>query len=137
VTQVAAGVYPFLFPRYLLKDRYENLAKIKKIESPLLIIHGTRDSIVPYEHGLKLYEAARQPKLMLSVPGGDHNTVIQDAGEKYFEYLENFLQNNLNDESDDNSNERKCKYKEAEIAPTNEHTVTPKVQISDVEECTL
>lgn len=40
--------------------------------TPLLIFHGTDDRIVPYRQGVMLYEAAKEPKEMMTIPGGHH-----------------------------------------------------------------
>ena len=38
----------------LIKDRFNNLDSIKKVKSPTLIIHGTEDKFVPFNHAKKL-----------------------------------------------------------------------------------
>jgi fermentation-respiration switch protein FrsA (DUF1100 family) len=40
--------------------------------TPLLIIHGTKDEIVPLEQGKTLFAAAAGPKTMFTVEGGRH-----------------------------------------------------------------
>jgi len=40
--------------------------------TPLLIIHGEHDNVVPPEFGLSLYRLAQEPKTFWSVPGGRH-----------------------------------------------------------------
>ena len=54
--------YPYLPVRFLLKDRYDSISKIKKINSPILIMHGRKDDIVPFFMGKKLFEKANSPK---------------------------------------------------------------------------
>ena len=54
--------YPFLPVKWLLKDKYESSKKIKNINSPILVMHGKVDSIVPFNMGKKIYELANQPK---------------------------------------------------------------------------
>ena len=54
--------YPYLPVRLLLKDKYESNKKIKNIKSPILIMHGKVDKIVPFYMGEKMYELANQPK---------------------------------------------------------------------------
>ena len=54
--------YPYLPVRFLLKDRYDSISKIKKINSPILIMHGKKDDIVPFFMGKKLFEKANSPK---------------------------------------------------------------------------
>lgn len=54
-----------------------NMSGIKRIRCPVLIIHGTEDSVVPYQCGLDLFEARCKVQLpqwpMCSIPGADHN----------------------------------------------------------------
>jgi hypothetical protein len=45
--------YPYLPVRFLLKDKYESDKKIKKVKSPILIMHGKIDKIVPFYMGKK------------------------------------------------------------------------------------
>ena len=54
--------YPYLPVKFLLKDRYDSFSKIKKINSPILIMHGRKDDIVPFFMGKKLFEKANSPK---------------------------------------------------------------------------
>ena len=42
--------YPYLPVKLLLKDKY-NSEKIKNIKTPILIMHGKRDNIVPFYMG--------------------------------------------------------------------------------------
>jgi uncharacterized protein len=58
----AKNVYPYFPINLLLKDRYENDKKIMDITSPILIMHGEADNIVPFWMGKKLYELANEPK---------------------------------------------------------------------------
>jgi fermentation-respiration switch protein FrsA (DUF1100 family) len=46
-------------------DRFDNLRKIKKVHCPVLIIHGTQDSVINAFHGRELFAAANQPKQAL------------------------------------------------------------------------
>ncbi|WP_083500060.1 alpha/beta hydrolase [Legionella waltersii] len=63
--------YPFLFIKPW--DRFESLERIKQINAPLLVLHGKRDSIVPYEEGLAIFNAAHEPKKMLTFEDKNHN----------------------------------------------------------------
>jgi uncharacterized protein len=54
--------YPYIPVKFLLKDKFENYKKIKKINIPVLVMHGEADQIVPFEMGKKIYEIANQPK---------------------------------------------------------------------------
>ena len=54
--------YPYIPVNLLLKDKFENYKKIKKIDSPILVMHGEIDQIVPFSMGKKIFEMANEPK---------------------------------------------------------------------------
>jgi len=58
----AKTFYPYIPINLLLKDKFENYKKIKKINSPILIMHGELDQIVPFSMGKKIYKMANKPK---------------------------------------------------------------------------
>ena len=73
-SMVAAGKskYPIFPIRLLLKDRYESDKKIKNIKSPVLIMHGEQDKIVPFWMGEKMFELANEPKYSYFSKYDDH-----------------------------------------------------------------
>ncbi len=74
--------------RLLCFDKFNNIAKIKKLGCPVLIIHGTDDRIIPAWHGRKLFEAAGEPRFCLWVEGAGHNDDIAEiAGESYWQKI--------------------------------------------------
>ncbi|MGC9972982.1 MAG: alpha/beta hydrolase [Bryobacteraceae bacterium] len=85
---VAASVLPVIGP--LLIFSYNSASKIQRVHAPLLFIHGDRDSIVPLELGRALFNAAREPKAFWTVPGADHNDLVEAAGPRYRERLREF-----------------------------------------------
>ena len=56
----------------LITQRFDAAARVGKIGSPLLVVHGTQDSTIKPELGRKLFEAAQQPKAFVLVEGGSH-----------------------------------------------------------------
>ena len=58
----AKKFYPYIPVSLLLKDKFENYKKIKNINSPILVMHGEVDQIVPFFMGKKIYELANKPK---------------------------------------------------------------------------
>ena len=68
----AKSNYPIFPIKLLLKDKYESDKKIKNIKSPILIMHGEVDKIVPFWMGKKLYELANQPKYSYFPKYDDH-----------------------------------------------------------------
>ncbi len=54
--------YPFIPVSLFQRDRYNSIKKIKKINSPILVLHGKADTLVPYYMGKKIYDNANEPK---------------------------------------------------------------------------
>ena len=55
--------YPYLPVKiYLLKDRYDTISKINMVKSPIMIMHGEKDDVVPFSMGKRLFEKANSPK---------------------------------------------------------------------------
>lgn len=75
-------IYPF--------NKFESIHKIGNVHCPILFIHGTNDTLIPYWHGQKLFEAANKPKTFYTVENAGHNDVHEVAGKKYFEEILNF-----------------------------------------------
>ena len=84
--------YPYLPVRLLLKDKYESDKKIKNIKSPILIMHGKVDNIVPFHMGRKMYELANEPKYFYFSEYDDH---MMEYNEKLLKVLKDFI-NSLN-----------------------------------------
>ena len=59
----------------LIGDRYNSVALVDRIDCPLLILHGTDDELVPLAQGRKLFDAAREPKRLVTVDAADHMNV--------------------------------------------------------------
>jgi len=72
ITNAAKIYYPYLPVNIILKDRYDSIGKIKNITTPILIMHGKKDNIVPQKMGLELYEKANQPKFSYFPENDDH-----------------------------------------------------------------
>jgi uncharacterized protein len=73
LADVAAVHYPWLPTRRLLLDKYPSIERIASVSAPLLVISGDRDDIVPESLSKRLYDAAREPKRYVVIPGAGHN----------------------------------------------------------------
>jgi fermentation-respiration switch protein FrsA (DUF1100 family) len=72
----------------LQKDKYSSLKKLKKIKSPILVLHGKSDKLVPFYMGKKIYDAASEPKYYY-FPEFDNHMMTYD--ENMLKTLSNFL----------------------------------------------
>ncbi len=68
----AAGHYPYLPARVLVRDRYDSISKIKNIGTKLLVFHGDKDRVVPMALGQELFEAANEPKIFHHFANAGH-----------------------------------------------------------------
>ena len=68
---VARYQYPWIFlPPW---DKFDSLSRIKKIKTPLLILHGKKDVIVPFKQGEALYHEANPPKRFIAFASKGHS----------------------------------------------------------------
>ena len=80
--------YPLLPTGLLLKDKYETDKKIQKVFSPILILHGKKDNIVPFEMGEDLFNLANNPKFNYFVENDDH---MMDFNEDLINSINKFI----------------------------------------------
>lgn len=64
---------------WALKSRYNSIGKIRNIQTPLAIVHGDKDTLVPIEMGKELYNAHPGRKSFHKVHGAGHND-LSDLG---------------------------------------------------------
>lgn len=57
-TDVPAMARRFLFPPFLVRDRFDGRAAVAEYGGPVLVFHGRNDDLIPFEHGEALAEAA-------------------------------------------------------------------------------
>ncbi len=86
----AKKFYPYIPVGLLLKDKFENKNKIKNIKSPILIMHGEKDQIVPFEMGKKMFEIANEPKYSYFTKYDNH---MMEYDESLVKALNSFLIN--------------------------------------------
>ncbi len=90
VPAMAREHYPFV-PAFLIRNRFDNGAKIAAVPVPKLFLVAGRDEIVPPEQSLRLYELAREPKRLFVIPGARHNDTYLVGGDAYWREWEEFL----------------------------------------------
>ncbi|KAB2931134.1 MAG: alpha/beta fold hydrolase [Leptonema illini] len=91
----AVGAFHFMPPGfkwlpYLITcDRFNNLSKAKSIESPVLIVHGRNDTVVPFYMGEELHAAF--PESVFLAVESDHNDVFFRMSDRQWQRLFIFL----------------------------------------------
>jgi uncharacterized protein len=70
----AAQAYPWA-PEWVLKYPLRTDAIIGDVKSPILLIHGSEDKLIPLSHSERLKALARSPVELLVVPGAGHSDI--------------------------------------------------------------
>ncbi len=78
IEESAKIYYPYLPVRLLLKDKYDSLSKINAVKTPILIMHGKKDDIVPFFMGKELFKKANNPKYSYFTEDDDHMMKFDD-----------------------------------------------------------
>jgi uncharacterized protein len=77
---LARRVMPLLPTGLILRHHFRNEEKIGSLKVPILIAHGRRDSIIPFEMSEKLASAAKgSPQVTTVFVDTDHNDLFQLA----------------------------------------------------------
>ena len=78
---------------FVMKGEYNNAEKIKRVTSPVLILHGVDDKFIDIEkNGKVIYRNANEPKKFIAVPEADHSEVPWKMGEAvYIDTVKNFI----------------------------------------------
>lgn len=80
-------VVPF---RIMPFEKFPNVKRIDKIDCPLLLIHGTDDSVIPFSHSEELLAAAQQPKTLVPIVNAGHNDVLWVGEAIYLQSIQDF-----------------------------------------------
>ncbi len=78
---VAAEKLPWLPMRWLVHDRYDNLAKIAAVDAPILLLHGAADTMIGPAHSAALQAANPKARLVV-VPKFGHELAYQDVAQR-------------------------------------------------------
>ena len=86
---IAAGAYPFVPVRWLMKDQFRSDLRVAQVKAPILVLHGDRDDVVPIASGERLFSLITGPKRFLRIAGGGHENLggfgVIEAARKFVE----------------------------------------------------
>jgi len=94
---MARRVFPIPLIEYVVKSRFDSLQKIRDVHAPILIVHGARDEVVPFEMGQQLFQAAPEPKRFYPIERATHNNLMEVGGESYLACLRGFVADSARD----------------------------------------
>jgi fermentation-respiration switch protein FrsA (DUF1100 family) len=83
--------YPYMPVHLAALFNYPTIDYIRSIRCPVMIIHSRNDEVIPFEFGLRLYDAANEPKEFVEI-SGSHNDGFLFSGEVYRSAWSNWLE---------------------------------------------
>ena len=92
---MASKVSPLLPIGWAIQSKFDAMRNVPHLKLPKLFLHGTKDEIVPYEFGRKLFDAAVEPKEFYDIEGAGHNNTYGMGGIDYFAALDRFISKTL------------------------------------------
>jgi pimeloyl-ACP methyl ester carboxylesterase len=75
---VATGLIPG-WTAWAMPDVWDNEKRLAGIALPLLIVHSRSDEVIPYQHALRLCQAAQGPVRMVLLEGLPHDAPLDPA----------------------------------------------------------
>jgi fermentation-respiration switch protein FrsA (DUF1100 family) len=89
IPAMAQRIYFWLPTRLLVRNRFDNLAKITQCSRPVFIAHGSADDLIPMDQSKQLFNAAIEPKQFFPIPGQGHDEFVPF---EFFAVLSAFLE---------------------------------------------
>ena len=92
IVNYKGGVYKFFPVKLLLNQKFDSISKLRKLDIPILLIHGTEDVLVPTYMSQELFAVTPvKIKDLYIVPGASHNNITAIAGDKYLNKINEFV----------------------------------------------
>ncbi len=92
LSDVAAGHFPFLPVRFIMRDRYDNVHSLQAYDGRVFVLLAGDDEVVPTRYGEKLYASYHGTKDKIVVEGAGHNTILTATTAAEWRRLISFFQ---------------------------------------------
>jgi pimeloyl-ACP methyl ester carboxylesterase len=76
VPDVAHQKFIKILPYFILIDRFSNKSKARYIKDPVLLIHGSKDRLIPYGMSVKLNKLFPDSEL-ITINNADHVNIFR------------------------------------------------------------
>jgi uncharacterized protein len=91
IVDIGAARYPMFPVRWIIRNPFNAIDKVRGIRAPILFLHSPEDAVVPFAEGRRLFDAATAPKTFVEVRGGhiESSEVDRDV---FYGAVRSFLQ---------------------------------------------
>jgi hypothetical protein len=93
-SEVGAHHYPWLPVGLIIRDRWDNVAALRKYHGPVAMMIAGQDEVVTPAQGHKLFDSYAGPKRKWVDQDATHNTVVNADSEPWWREVSNFLVEN-------------------------------------------
>lgn len=117
-------------------DFFCSVDKAKDISAPVLILHGNKDTIVPYMHGKILSKKISEKNLFefVTIKGANHNNTLKTSRDFVYKRIRRFISHSTNVDFNENyevSTEEEMKKKLVNTEENNINDIHLKINITE------
>lgn len=78
---------------FLAGDSFDNLSKAPHLIAPVLVVHGTADTIIPWAMGKKVFDEIKAEKKFVSIESAGHNDLSTQYSNEYWTAIDTCIRN--------------------------------------------
>jgi pimeloyl-ACP methyl ester carboxylesterase len=86
-----AAVHGLSSVAFLAGSAFDNVSRCRRIASPVLVIHGRDDEVVPFAMGARVHELLTCSKRLVDIPGAHHNDLEYINPRAYWGAIDEFV----------------------------------------------
>jgi hypothetical protein len=79
------------FLAFFSRYRFPCAEFLRRVNVPVLVMHGDDDHVVPLEQGRRLFDGIAGSKQFVRIRGGDHNDLTPSDPEVYWQAVDRFV----------------------------------------------
>jgi hypothetical protein len=88
---LARTLLPLMVLSLFSTYRFPAAEFLQRVSTPVLVMHGDRDSVIPFGQGRALFERIPGPKRFVTLRGGDHSDFAPRDPRAYWESVDGFV----------------------------------------------
>jgi uncharacterized protein len=88
---MAQSRFWYLPARWLVRDRYDNIANLAGYIGPVAVLLAENDEVVPVKFGRRLFDSLKSRKRLWVFKGANHNTWPNDPRERWWDEVVAFM----------------------------------------------
>ena len=82
---------PMAFLSLFSSYRFPTAEYLNRVRTPVLVMHGDRDTVIRYDLGRALFERVTGPKKFVTIRGADHNDAVAPDSTDYWTAVGQFI----------------------------------------------